>query len=285
MKAFVSLLTGLLLLMTLLSCGGGGSSGGTPAVGTDSGGATLSSNLSGTQQVPDVITGASGSATLSIAANNSAIDFSLSVLGFTAPITAAHIHQAAAGQNGPVIFTLVTTDFTGSSSGSLTAVDAGVSMSLAEAIGLILSGDTYINIHTTANPAGEIRGQLGAQNFTIALEGAQEVPPVVTAMTGEAVVSINAAQDAIDFSLSLSGNSTDVTASHIHQGATGANGSVLATLLSSNANTATGTVVALDTGASLTFAEAIDLLLSGGAYVNVHTTGNAAGEIRGQIVP
>ncbi len=71
---------------------------------------------------------------------------------------AAHIHSGARGKAGPVIVTLCTPCRTGAR-GRVT-VNASV-------LGALQSGRTYVNVHTTKNPAGEIRGQLGAAALTL----------------------------------------------------------------------------------------------------------------------
>jgi len=241
--------------------------------------------LSGDQETAAVVTPASGSFSLSIPADQSSAEFSLTVSGFTVPITAAHIHNGALGTNGPVLITLTEGDFTGTLSGTISDVDPGVTLSLGDVFNLILSGDAYVNVHTAQNAAGEIRGQLGPQTLTVSLSGDQEVPPVVTPATGSATLNLNARQDAIDFTLSITGNTTAVSASHIHVGAAGENGGVMVTLVEQDFTTTSGTVTAPDNPAARTFAEVVNLVLSGGAYINVHTTANAAGEIRGQLGP
>lgn len=63
-------------------------------------------------------------------------------------ISAAHIHAAPAGVNGPVII-----DFGGALSGSVVDSDAA-------SINPLNAAGFYVNIHTAANPGGAIRGQL-----------------------------------------------------------------------------------------------------------------------------
>lgn len=119
-------------------------------------------------QVPAVSSDARGNVELRL--SDSSIEFLLGVdpLPLTA-VTAAHIHVGAAGTNGPIIFSLFESflgvPFVSPRSGSLTAFnlqarpEAGIS-SFADAINAILAGNAYINVHTTAFPDGEIRGQL-----------------------------------------------------------------------------------------------------------------------------
>src|SRR5262245_42490407 len=68
-------------------------------------------------------------------------------------VTAAHIHKGAKGANGPVVVPL-TAPVDGKSSGCVT-VDAALAKDLAQN-----PQNYYFNIHTKANPGGEIRGQL-----------------------------------------------------------------------------------------------------------------------------
>ncbi len=73
-----------------------------------------------------------------------------------APATAAHIHEASAGSNGPVVVTLSPpTD--GSSAG---CIDTGVT-ELAEDITANESSNYYVNVHNAEYPGGAVRAQLG----------------------------------------------------------------------------------------------------------------------------
>lgn len=107
--------------------------------------------LTGAQEVPAVQSNASGVGILTVNPRTREIAGKLTLTGLRS-VTAAHIHQAAAGQNGDVIINLVGDDL-------LRTVPAGTVLTAAQFAGL-LKGDLYFNVHTAEKPAGEIRGQI-----------------------------------------------------------------------------------------------------------------------------
>ncbi len=106
--------------------------------------------LSGAQEVPPVNTAATGSGTILVLMDRS-VSGSVSTSGVAG--TAAHIHMAATGQNGPVIVPL---NRTGE---NLWSVPDSIRFNDAQYEAYRL-GNLYINVHSAANPAGEIRGQV-----------------------------------------------------------------------------------------------------------------------------
>ncbi|HTS53143.1 MAG TPA: CHRD domain-containing protein [Burkholderiales bacterium] len=109
--------------------------------------------LSGSQEVPPVKTAGTGSGTISISADKS-VSGSVTTTGVAG--TMAHVHEAPAGKNGPVILPL-------SKSGDNTwSVPAGAKFNDAQ-YKSFKAGNLYINVHSAANPGGEIRGQLKPQ--------------------------------------------------------------------------------------------------------------------------
>jgi hypothetical protein len=136
---------------------------------------------------------------------------------------------------------------------------------------------------------GSSTGGLNAERtYTIALTSSQEVPaPKPTAATGTAQLIVFASQ--IEFQLSAT-NITGITMAHIHSGAPGVAGPIVVTLFlpasptgSVNGSFASGTLNATNLPAATSLDALKTLLASGNAYVNVHTTANQSGEIRGQV--
>ena len=99
------------------------------------------------------------------------LEFELEVKNNTHDVFAAHIHCGVPGTNGPVGITLFSGSFTASdgtlAAGIITAPNAGNLCGwgdIADVAAAIHSGNTYVNVHTTAGsggtPSGEIRGDL-----------------------------------------------------------------------------------------------------------------------------
>jgi hypothetical protein len=83
--------------------------------------------------------------------------YALTASGLTAPPTAAHIHNAPAGQNGPVVV-----NFTPVPATTTFALTTCATVPAATAQGLAQNrANFYVNVHDTNFPGGEIRGQLG----------------------------------------------------------------------------------------------------------------------------
>ena len=105
--------------------------------------------LAGDQEVPPVKSAGTGSGTIIVGTDRS-VSGSVLTTGITG--TAAHIHEAAAGQNGPVIIPLTQT-------GNTYTVPAGAKLTDAQ-FASFQAGKLYVNVNTAANPGGEMRAQL-----------------------------------------------------------------------------------------------------------------------------
>jgi hypothetical protein len=110
----------------------------------------LSVTLTGAQEVPLVRTLATGTSTISVAADGT-VTGAVDTIGIEG--TMAHIHQGAIGVNGPVLVTLEKT------SPMRWSVPAGTKLTDAQ-IQSYKSGDLYVNVHSAAHKSGEIRLQL-----------------------------------------------------------------------------------------------------------------------------
>ena len=98
-----------------------------------------------------------GSATLVLDDVADTLHVSLTYSGLLAPTTNAHIHCCAApGASADVIIPFVPPFVTGSTSGTFENTFAVTDAQEVQ----LLSGLSYINIHSTAFPLGEIRGQI-----------------------------------------------------------------------------------------------------------------------------
>jgi hypothetical protein len=107
-------------------------------------------SLNGAAEVPAVATTATGSGEFWVAADHT-LSGKFTVSGMTA--TAAHIHEGAAGKDGPVTIKLVK-----NADGSF-AVPPGTKLTDAQYKELT-AGSLYVNVHSAAHPGGEIRAQL-----------------------------------------------------------------------------------------------------------------------------
>jgi hypothetical protein len=251
--------------VVLAACGGGSDEA--PLAQTR---ATLTAMLSGDQETTPTVTGALGSGTLTLLSPSRALSGSVRLDGVTA--TMAHIHTGEVGVDGAVIVPLAETP---AGSGEW-AVPAGTQLTEAQAASFA-AGGLYFNAHNTANPAGEIRGQIGRQVFAAQLSASQEVPTNGSTATGNGLVSFDPVTKRFSARLTLGG--VTATMAHIHTGAIGVNGPVLFTL----SQTAAGSGIWVSSADTLLTDAQIAALAAGGLYFNAHSTAFPGGEIRGQI--
>ncbi len=121
----------------------------------DSGSAMMGAaiSLTGEQEVPPVSTTASGKSTIKVTADKK-VTGTVTIEGMTA--TAAHIHMAAAGANGPVAVPLTKT------SDTMFSVPDNTELTDAQ-YASYQAGNLYVNVHSAAHAGGEIRAQLSAK--------------------------------------------------------------------------------------------------------------------------
>lgn len=125
-------------------------------------------DLFGSNEVPPVTSEAAGSVSFTMNAEQTSMTFQLLITSKIDSAFASHIHLGAGGVNGDVVVTLWTgqqdTGYTGTlATGTIIKSDLVGPMAgktLADLADSIDAGHTYVNVHTKAHPAGEIRGQL-----------------------------------------------------------------------------------------------------------------------------
>ncbi len=117
--------------------------------------ATFKADLKGSSEVPPNQTAGSGTVTMTFDPATKKLSWTGNYSGTTGPVTAAHIHgPAEAGKNAGVVLWLSTkgAPFPSPFQGSATLTDAQAAD--------LMGGRYYVNVHTAANPGGELRGQL-----------------------------------------------------------------------------------------------------------------------------
>jgi hypothetical protein len=124
--------------------------------------AAFTGTLEAASQVPPVASTATGATSLDFD-GESTVRFTVDVHSITG-VTAAHIHSGPAGATGPARVDLFTGPQTGPADGQLVQGSFGPDdvegISLDNLVNEMRSGNAYVDVHTAANPDGEIRGQL-----------------------------------------------------------------------------------------------------------------------------
>jgi CHRD domain len=226
--------------------------------------------LDGTQEPTPVATPAKGEGLLVLDAKTGEIAGEIELTDITA--TAAHIHAGAAGVNGDKLIELQDHGGHGHF-----AVPANTRLSAAQ-MDTLRAGGLYVNVHSAANPAGEIRGQIARRVIVASASGTQEVPANNSAAQAKGTIVYDPLTRGVQARLVVSG--MNATAAHIHMAAAGSNGPI-ALALPPSATDATTWASAADAKLS---AEQALALLSGGLYFNAHSVAFDKGEVRGQIV-
>jgi hypothetical protein len=129
---------------------------------------TYTADLGGGNEIPALTTAASGTLTLTVAADGTSVDYVFKVNGIIS-LTVARLHQGKIGATGATIFTVYGGPtksglYTGTvKQGSFTAKDLVGPLkgkTIDDLVAMIEAEDVYLNVGTEAHPDGEIRGQL-----------------------------------------------------------------------------------------------------------------------------
>jgi hypothetical protein len=248
-----------------------------------------SATLTGANELPPA-GDPNGRAKALVRIDGSQVTFAFSWKGVATP-TMAHVHQAAAGVDGPVVVPLFTSALPATSTaaaGSVMVDDA----SLVQAITADPAG-FYLNLHTGEYPAGAVRGQLTplrrpAEPLSLIsglplqsiMDGAHETPAAGDP-DGRGVGLVRASGRRVDYALAWDGIGTP-TMAHLHVGAAGAAGPVVVPFFMGALPDSLFAVAGQVDG--LSKALVTDVRTHPGSYyTNVHTTEFPAGAVRGQL--
>jgi len=112
----------------------------------------FSATMTAASEVPPKTSAGSGDALATLDTATKALTYTVTFQNLTGPATAAHFHgPAAAGANAGVVVPLGNTP-SSTIHGSKVLTDAQITD--------LEAGKWYVNVHTAANPGGEIRGQV-----------------------------------------------------------------------------------------------------------------------------
>jgi hypothetical protein len=133
---------------------------------------TLTATLTGageaTQTANGINTGAFGDATITVDMTARTVTYRVNVWNLPSGVTASHIHVGAVNTAGPVVVNFVV-PATASNDFSFSGTVRDTEFALQPTLGIrsaddmfqaILGNNSYVNVHSTVNPGGEIRGQL-----------------------------------------------------------------------------------------------------------------------------
>ena len=260
------------------------------SAGATDGDAVLQTTLTGLREVsPEGALGAGdpdgvGGAVLEL--RETSLCARLVVTGVDLPAAAAHVHRGDVGVNGDIVVPLTPPGEDGRASGC-TEVEPALLRELASTPSAF-----YVNVHTSAFPAGAVRGQLqpAAREdalLTTRVSGAEEVGPEGELDVGDsdgagvATVAVSTSARRVCFELWVHDVVLPAVAAHIHGAPPGVNGSVVVPLRAPDgAGRASGCARRLDRSL---VEDLVDDPSS--YYVNVHTSDFPDGAVRGQLAP
>lgn len=272
--------------------------------------ATVALSFAG--EVPPTTTNGIGTSTVTVTVNRDSagniiggtVNFSTT---FSFPIgivvTGHHIHEGASTINGPV---RIDTGLGGSNTATFSTgsgmLNLSVTVDAANMQKLVANpAGFYVNLHTVVNPGGAIRGQITqlveTLSGTVAMSPDNEAPPV-TGLTATATgtITINPTRDAtgnvtggtVTFTIAFNfSGSVTVTGLHIHEAPAGVSSGVVIPTALSGANSVVslnglGIINATVPNANPAVLQRL-VANPAGFYVNLHTTANSGGAIRGQL--
>ena len=112
----------------------------------------MKATLNGKSEVPPNASAGTGTADIDYDAATKKLSWKVTYSGLSGPATAAHFHgPAEPGKNAGVALAIP--------NATASPVEGSATLTDAQAADLV-AGKYYVNVHTAANPGGEIRGQV-----------------------------------------------------------------------------------------------------------------------------
>jgi trimeric autotransporter adhesin len=240
--------------------------------------------LGGAFEKPNAVnTPATGRGTISLEGNTLAFDIKYS--GLTANANNMHIHGFATTADSVGVIHDLKSFNTPATLGTQGRIAGSVTLTEEQKTRL-LAGDTYVNIHSTANTPGEIRGQITPAILRATLNGANERPAIDSPATGTGTFTL--VGDELFMDVSYTGLRGAISNAHIH-GPADSNTSAGVLVGGVYPDLHVGPVAGSTAGrfvGRLTLTPAqINAVIDGLSYFNIHSAFAGGGEIRGQIVP
>ena len=240
-------------------------------------------NLSGTNQVPPVLTRANGAIIAEL--DGDRLTLSGAFQDLSDDYSGAHIHLALAGRNGGVEIPLDVDEGDDQRSGVFSAQENSFELD-AEQIDALMERRFYVNVHSDAHPGGEIRGQIVPQvtsTMVANLSGSAVTAGIMSEGSGAIVAELDG--DHLVVTGSFQDLGSNFANSHIHVGLPGRNGGVSVALEAAvdPDDETRGVYEAGDNTFELD-EEQIAQMLTRNWYVNIHSGDYPGGEIRGQLL-
>lgn len=232
--------------------------------------------LTDNQQVPRVSNSTIGLAVGFVSSTMDKLSYDMLIDNPSTVISQAHIHKGKLGENGNVVFDLED-DLKGQF-----ASRSNIPLSKPN-VDAFLTGDLYFNIHTSTFPNGEVRGQVyrvARDGYAYDLCQQQETTPLVNPgnASGSGMIAFNRDFDEIHLMAVANQLSSTFQGAHIHNGKLGENGPIVFDF--TDKWNKGGAFFYYTDGVTKDVAS---LIQNSSAYINIHTSNNPAGEIRGQI--
>ncbi|OAV44365.1 hypothetical protein A3850_007595 [Lewinella sp. 4G2] len=261
---------------------------------TDNSTTSFYADLSGHQERPaPVNTDGNGRVQINLTGNEITVFGSVADLSDEVLVSlagGAHLHLGLAGQSGGIEFPLnIDLDDAGNA-GVWSAANNTFTVT-DEQVQSILDRRYYVNVHTPAVMSGEVRGQVMnlAKGYLGSNLNGLNARPAAILTTGNGFVMYELQDRTFNVTGSFQDLSSDFDAniaggSHIHRGDASRSGPIFFELnAQTSADLRSGVYEASENSFAMNTNQRARLI-NGNNYLNLHTTGNPSGEIRGQIL-